>query len=776
MKRSVLIRRLLSARRAQAATLLLAAFAIAATMTGLLTVRASAAQAVADATRTDHAGHGYAVQVLDDAVTPTFAARTDILPIWESAGSAATAARQTPTTVRAVNNPEATSGVLAEGRRPVRAGEATASAAVLRSLDAGIGDTITVTDAGQSQAVTVTGLTINPADRDDATVVMYADRDPRTATVWVSDTDVFDDPELRGILERRQAVARTVGILAEDREAEAIDSLVSALRYSAPAFALLAVCTAGIMLGALHRERRRDVLALAAAGMPTPAGWRLLAAAAAWCLTAGAALGAVMTLVGSYLLRDPVSALLGQQWAAIAVPWTALLTFLVLFAPGALLLARVVTRGAVASVAVDRIPAAAWTGGGLFLVGSGVLALMSARHLPVAYAPVAGVTVVIGATLLLAGALPATRRHALRRLVKHSERPLLGLALAAAVVTFSAGYYAARQEHTAASIREDDTLPQPAGSMFIYNLNAEASAALQQQYQTLGGRQAIRHLIPAEPTHQIRVTNARLVECLEQRGSKDPDELLADCGPDGTRSPINFVALTDEPATAGLRADKALVEQGRAGFLTFPNGTSLTSATAVESAQPDPILGGNVAGAVLGVDTPLAKRLKLVPSGAQSLLLSDFAALPKPDQATMRAAIARTASTAEVSEYRDDEEAQFRAVATATAIGATAVVLLMLTTLGMTFLAAHRDLRRMLGHLGVNRGRRRAVGARLLLLPLGAQAVALAAARVSAWLNGIHDGSGFGRLWVVPGIVGIVVCVVLAVAYGRPPRSTTAGA
>jgi hypothetical protein len=264
-----------------------------------------------------------------------------------------------------------------------------------------------------------------------------------------------------------------------------------------------------------------------------------------------------------------------------------------------------------------------------------------------------------------------------------------------------------------------------------------------------------------------------MIDCLEQRGSRDPNDVLEECGPVGTMSPINTIALTDAPATAGLRADKALVERGRTGLLTFTGDSMLATAIATEPARGDPVLGGNLPAAVVGVDSPLARRLHLTPSGAQSLLLLDFADLPDAAQARLRSTIARIASTAQTGEAYDDTERQLRAVATAVTIGATAVILLVITTVGMAFLASQRDLRRVLGHLGIDRRRRRAVGVRMLLVPVGALAVALATARFSAWLAGVHNDSGFGWLWAAPGLAGMAACVIVAAAYGTAPPATT---
>ena len=772
MKRSVLLRRLVRGRPVQAVSIGLVAFALATALTGLLTVRSSAAQAVADATRADHGGHEYALQVLDASVVPILASRHDMLPIWQSSGSAATPTREVPVTVRAVGDSAAAPGVLAEGRHPRHAGEVTISRAAQHTLAVELDDTVTVATAAMTVPARIVGITYMPDDRNDATAVLFSPSDPEDATVWVSDLNVFTDAQLGPILERRQAKARTIAILADDRRAAAIDTLLAALRYSAPAFALLAICVAGVLLVALYRERRRDVRALAAAGMPTTAGWRLLSTAAILCLSAGTAAGMALTLVTFWLLRGPISAPLGQQWQSITAPWPALIAYLVLFAPAALLTAWATSRGRQLSAAFARIAAPTWAGAVLVTVGVMGLGLTGTGVLPEELAPLGGLVTVVGVCLVMAAVLAATRRSALRRLISQSARPLVGLALAAALIDFGAGYYAARQVHSAEVVVAENAPYQPAGSLFIDGINADSRAVLEQQFRALGGQRTAAYLTVLERTESIRATNAGMVACLRDRGVRDPNAVLGDCGPDGTMSPINTIALTDNPATDGLRADRALVENGRIGLLTFAGDSIETTATSTEPAVADPLLGGNLPGAVVGVDSPLARRLHLVPSGAESLVLLDFERLPDVSRARMRSIIDRTSSTAQTAEAYNYTALQFRAVATAVAVGATAVLLLVVTTVGMAFLASQRDLRRILGRLGVNRRRRRAFGIRLLLIPLAAQAVAVAAARFCAGVAGVHNGSGFGWLWVLPGLVGVVACLVVAVAYGKAPQDT----
>jgi hypothetical protein len=62
----------------------------------------------------------------------------------------------------------------------------------------------------------------------------------------------------------------------------------------------------------------------------------------------------------------------------------------------------------------------------------------------------------------------------------------------------------------------------------------------------------------------------------------------------------------------------------------------------------------------------------------------------------------------------------------------------------------------------------------MLPVPLAALVVALAMGRFCAWLASAHNESGFGWMWALPGVSGVVVCLVLTAAYGRPPRADAA--
>ncbi|HWG98907.1 MAG TPA: FtsX-like permease family protein, partial [Pilimelia sp.] len=732
MTRGRLLRRLLRARVRQVGALVALGAVGATAFTTLAVYRASTAGAIADGIRADHAGHAFTVQALDPSSAPVLTARSDLLPVWTGRGSVASATGQVPVSVRFVTSTRAVPGAMRAGRPPHAAGEAALSSAARSALGVAVGTTVEVVDqaSGERTAVRITGETYHPAVRDEATVTVFAARGRDGPAVWLTDTDPFTDGQLRPLLDRRQISARTVAILAAEERTTALATLQAALRYAPAALAVLVVCLAGVLLAALRRERRRDVAALVAAGMPTGAAWWLLVRAAWIALTGGVLAGVGASLVVGYLARDTLSRPVNQDWQSISVPWAGALAFAALVPAACCLAGWLASR---APRRDDPAPAPAarmrWTGASLAAAGTLGWLLMLADVVPAEGAVAAGAAVTAGFAVCLAWVSATRAGPAVARLVAESARPLTGVAIVAGMVAFFAGYYGASQTHTSL-VGEATSFPvQPSRSMLLDGLNAGTRAALQAEYRRLGGRATAYYLTPVETAHTIRATSPRMIECYEQRRPEDPGTLLPDCGPRRTMVPIATVGLTKDPAAADVvQADPALVEGGRVGVLDFAVPSSEITASTVLPARPTEGLGGNLPALVVGVDSPAARQLRLRPSGAESLVLLDFGSLPPRAQAAMRSAASRLAATALVNEDRGFDDGGRRAIATAVAIAGAGIGVLLLTAAGGSFLAAQRRLRRLLGHLGLGRRRRRALGIRMLLPALATQLVALAAA------------------------------------------------
>jgi hypothetical protein len=173
---------------------------------------------------------------------------------------------------------------------------------------------------------------------------------------------------------------------------------------------------------------------------------------------------------------------------------------------------------------------------------------------------------------------------------------------------------------------------------------------------------------------------------------------------------------------------------------------------------------------VVPPDGPLAKRLGLRPSGGQLLAFLDFSTLPSRDRARFRATVTRVAPAAQVAEDAGGANDLARSVANAVAICGLALTCLILALGGLSTVSAERRVRRLLVDMGAGPAQRRAITLRWILVPAGGLVVAAAAARLSAWVSGIHDGrQDFGWAWCAPAAGGLLVCAVLANRFAQVP-------
>jgi hypothetical protein len=169
--------------------------------------------------------------------------------------------------------------------------------------------------------------------------------------------------------------------------------------------------------------------------------------------------------------------------------------------------------------------------------------------------------------------------------------------------------------------------------------------------------------------------------------------------------------------------------------------------------------------------SPFASEWGLVPSGTEVLALLRFNRLQAKDQAYMRGALTRLAPTAQVQELRDRQEDLVIGLANTAAVAGSALVLLIAVVAGQALTTAQRDLRQVLGLVGVRRSRRALLGARLYAIPAAVQGLAVLAALVSAWFAGVHDGSGFGWTWLSPVVVAGATFAALVRPFSAVPAA-----
>jgi hypothetical protein len=259
---------------------------------------------------------------------------------------------------------------------------------------------------------------------------------------------------------------------------------------------------------------------------------------------------------------------------------------------------------------------------------------------------------------------------------------------------------------------------------------------------------------------------------MKAAGTLDPDAIADDCYPVQTRSPINTIAMVDPPrADPGipLRADPGLVENGKVGLLDFDRATGKVISLSVVPAIAEPGLGGSLPGAVTPRAGQFTKDHDLQESGTKLLAFLDFGKLPEATKADFRATVTRVVPASLTSEDIDTYSDRERALALGVALAGTGLIVLLLTTAGLTFISSQRGFRLLVIDAGGQAGWRRGLSIRLFAIPAGCIVLGAGLARVAAWYTGIHDGSGFGWIWTLPAILGVVLCVALVVVYNRRP-------
>jgi hypothetical protein len=769
-----LLRRLLRFHRRAVAALAgtAAVLSCAYALAGL--VRSSAADAIADSVQAQNAGRAYAVQVNDPAALKVLTGRKDLTAIREYDGIAAGSVRELPATVRVIGSSAHVPGHLVQGRRPTAAGEALVSERLATIVGATLGDTLKLREAvdRKTDTVRIVGVTVDPADYRDVTVVIV---DPgleaATATLWLTDTDPFADAQLGLLADARSISGRTTDILAEDTSEQAATTLLAILRYAPAGVAALTVCVLLALLAALGQTVRRGIDGLIAAGMDRAAAWRLAVDAALASIAGGAIAGSLLALLAGRLFMGQLSHPIGQHWQRVSLPWVAVAAFIVGLTLGLAVAARIaVAVGARFSLPPLRLH---W----LVIV---CLVTIACIGLGLALEQVISMQTAILSCLLIAFTLPSLlsrlaaigTRTATKRVIATVAAPLVGLSLVAALITYATSYYAAWTSHNAISAEVSSIAPQPPGSLLVDKVSGDAERRLVDQYRQAGGEQVAAYVQPVESQHTLRVTSERVVQCMKTAGTLDPDAIADDCYPIHTSSPVNVIAMTDPPrAEPGipLRADPGLVENGRVGLIDSDLATGKVISLSIVPAVAEPGLGGLLPGAVAPRASQFTKDHGLRESGTKLLAFLDFDKLPEATKADFRGTVTRVVPASMTWEDIDTTSDRERAIALGVALAGTGLIVLLLTTAGLTFISSQRGFRLLVIDAGGQAGWRRALSIRLFAIPAGCIVFGAGLARLAAWYTGIHDGSGFGWIWTLPAILGVILCVALVVVYNRRP-------
>lgn len=748
-----------------------------------LTVQASARSAIEQSVRADQADFGYVVQATTTRARSRAAEIPSLVPLRDGQGLIDADGAVAQVALRQVVGERLPLGVLTAGRH-AGLGEMTLAARQADSLGVQIGDDLAVQGRGRgSRTATVVGLTADPADRGDQTAILPVRRiRPADVTQWLSREEPYSRfRELRDGFDSQELQFRPTSSLVEAANVN-MPSAANGLQKVAFGIAFLGLALIVATCMAMSRPARADVRTLMAAGMPARSAWRLLSILAFGSVGLGATLGFVGVSGIVWLCRSPVSAWLGQDWQGVTVQWLAPLLVLV----GLSALVRPAAGiGRWAIIRARRwIPAhrgrhwpihAAWLALG---VGTAVLAVAwyaRTRTPPsvlIEVAPLGAMLVAGALPILLVAPLSARLPPATRSVVRYQARALCPVVAVVAVCVVALGVRVAGETHDSHAFEALESPVQPPGSLLLYQVPRRAAMEIATEYQARGGESLVSYVLPDEHRHHVRVTWPRLVACLERSGGSDPDSLPQSCFPQRAMSPINLVALTEDP-DASVTADVDLVREGEVGALDYDTASGLVAESRLIPATGAAELGGNMPGLVVPEGSDAARSLDLRGTDGRLLALLDFDSLEPLDQARMRGAIQRTAPAAQLTDATQTAGYELdRAVARAVAVAGAGVVGLVLLVGGLAVLTGTRRIRRTLAAIGAStRGR-----FRWATWWLSGAAVSVVSTTCLTWLavrlSVINAPGDWGLAWLLPSLAAGLACIVLLLVASRLPSGT----
>jgi hypothetical protein len=763
----LLLWRLVQGRLRPAAALAATALLFAFAWSSVMLIQRNSATALETSVKVSSGGFPYLLQPQSSESEDALSGRSDMTPVWLTAGTLATGSAEVPVDVRASTRPVHLASVLT-GVEPSRPGEIALSVGAIEDLNASVGDQVALRDAGgDEQIYTVVGTAVDTAQRDSRFAVAVLGAPRNEQATWLTSTSLdamMSDGAISPLLASRAILFRTVTTLASDSSVPVAGTFSSSVNRYWP----LGVTAAGLLFGAIliamRRDGRRITQSLAAAGLETSRSWRLLLSAALMVLVAGVIVGDVLAVVAIHLLSDRISAGLNQYWVSNTLSLLRTLAF-VMAAPMGVVVAVVLTYVKVPAPRKGRRRRAIV--GFALLVSALWWALIYTQVAGVAQVPLAGMLTVAAVALLV----PTGQRGGAGEssLTERIGRSLSIPAILTAVSLVLAGLHVAELTGNVNRIEQDSFTTQPEGSFIVFGVSTSASRLIEQKYESLGGRDAYRLLIPDESSTNVRVSSSGLVDCMREENLSLPDPVLQACGPQDTYVPINVVALSPGHADAGPRADPALIDGHGVGLLTFDVKSSLVTRTTLSPAVADRSLGGNLPGLVVPADSEAALGLGLRPSGSEYLVLSKFSSLTTREQAAMRSTITHAAGAAQTSQDQGLTYDGADSIAKLTIAMVGIVASLIWLGLGGSYLSTHRRIRRDLAALGASAAKRRSLALRSLVPTAAALLTTLPVISFGAWLQRGREGSS-GLLWALPSISVLVILLVTGVIFSRVPE------
>jgi hypothetical protein len=770
-----LARRLLR-HRWRSAALLCGLVAVATTpVVGLAVIERSVHRAVLDGLSDSMGGRRAVFQILDrEEAAPVLAGEEGLDYVRDQPVVVGLSRAETPATMRSTSAADLRLGRLTSGRWPTKTDEVAISRVVAAALDVSVGDVVQVSFDDRSVGRTVTAVVGSSSDPDQPLVLgLDTTVGPRDASTVLTDRTVTADPELSALLERRVISGSSVRGLVDSEAAALAGNLAGGLVLPWPGAAMFVVALVAPVLIVLARRSRPDTHALRAAGMGATKAFDLFGSAALAMTGAGLAAGIGASVAVLRLSRGMVSHTLGQDWTVVEVPWVYVLrvsaTVVGAVCVGVFWLPRRHVAGPASWATWLAVPR--WVGLAVIVVWPVLIAAWMTRSAPVGVAGIWGGAV----SAVLPFALPQLQRRprtpSTRRLVDGIGASLVPIGCVVAFITWVSTSYSADYTHAGISSIAGSVAPQPPGSLLLYKVPAGAADVLAITYGELGGKQLTNYVLPVDADRLVRAADVGLAECLLDGRMRSIDDHPPGCWPADSVAPLNIVAFAEQPSAAGITADPSLIDDGLIGVITFTPGSANPGTTRLVEAVPDGLLGGNMPGAVIDQGGPMAVELGVVPGDARLMAFLDFATLDAHARARFRSAVRQVASGAQVVEdsaYYANANTNI-AIGRAVAVVGSAVLAFVIAVGGGSIVEANNEIRRTLVDIGSSRRRRRLVSAHLLVRPLGVTIAAAACGRVSAWITGVHDGSDFGTIWMLPAVVATVAWLAVGVAFASTP-------
>ncbi|MCH6197596.1 hypothetical protein MHT86_08825 [Corynebacterium mastitidis] len=597
-------------------------------------------------------------------------------------------------------------GALTSGAYPRQPGEATVSSALAGALGASLGDTVTLTPQGSEFAplsLRITGLTTNPADTAEMLIDAVAPRDVATAheeaVAWLVSSDVENEPfftqaSATGAIRAGTEDLASRGLLEEAQAAD-LGRLSVLHRVLA---AIVVSGTAALGLAYLHRHAA-GLRAYRASGGSTAAGILWLGLPALALSSAGIAGGMAASLLAFRRWSPEIGRWWNQRWEpphpGPALGFVLLCLVGGLIALGAILLLRarrprdhthhphpLSFRARIAWLAVGL---AALGLCGFFLYLRWGLVLLSGHR----YA--------LGCAAMSAGALALGLRWSRSELRYRARLPRPALAFfSTAILTGMVGHAALTSAAAGVHISHiKNAIPGAEGYLAASHMDSNKVGMLTERFPEIMSTALVflDPIAPGRPEDYPRATNGKGAECLPRHAGEPIEGPL--CGD----APLGLLGLAASPRAAELinHAGEQYVTSGGGGLVFFRSTTgTLEGATAIPGLTGAPLLDSDLTpNIVLGLDSPEARALGLVPSALARVIIPEFSSFSPDQQREFKAVLIGQASYSNLAQAHGPQVQALRTEQITHPLAASGIALVALAALVVLRRQQQRPLRRV---------------------------------------------------------------------------------